>query len=182
MEKMELNKEKMKNLILYICQNCSNTNKLGATKLNKILYYADFLHYYYRGFSITNDTYVKRQYGPVPKHIMDVLDELEDERKMFIKDIDYFGKNKKEFIPLTDYDIEQFNGYEISLIDKIREEICDNYTAESISIQTHDKIWEIAELGEEIPYYTVFASSFGEIDENDINWAKEELIRLKKAA
>jgi hypothetical protein len=34
-------------------------------------------------------------------------------------------------------------------------------------------------MGEEIPLYTVFASSVGELDETDVAWAKE---RLKIAA
>jgi hypothetical protein len=37
--------QKMKELILYISQKCADDTKFGATKLNKILYFSDFLAY-----------------------------------------------------------------------------------------------------------------------------------------
>jgi hypothetical protein len=42
----------------------------GAVKLNKILYYADMLHYAHTGAPITGATYAKRQQGPVPKQVV----------------------------------------------------------------------------------------------------------------
>ena len=33
--------------------------------------------------------------------------------------------------------------------------ICSRYTAKSISEKTHDIIWKLADIGEEIPYYAV---------------------------
>jgi hypothetical protein len=63
------------------------------------------------------------------------------------------------------------------MIDDILEIICTEHTAQSISDTTHDKIWELAEIGEEIPYYTIFASKLGEINEDDIKWAKNVLLK-----
>ena len=37
-----------------------------------------------------------------------------------------------------------------------------------ISEETHNEIWEIAAIGEEIPLYTIYAANLGEINEIDI--------------
>ena len=50
MDKKEKQREKFKNAILYFVRYC-NTKDLGATKLNKLMYYLDFLHY--RDFKVS---------------------------------------------------------------------------------------------------------------------------------
>ena len=67
---------KYKNLVHYICFKCPDPTILGATKLNKILYYSDFFYYLKYGKAITNDTYIKQSYGPVPYAILGILDDL----------------------------------------------------------------------------------------------------------
>ena len=49
-----LQQTKYENAILYFVQRC-NTHYLGATKLNKLLYYLDFLHYRDEGAIVTGD-------------------------------------------------------------------------------------------------------------------------------
>jgi hypothetical protein len=43
-----------------------------------------------------------------------------------------------------------------------------------ISHASHDDIWEMAEIGEEIPLTTVFAVR-GEVTEDDVAWADSEI-------
>ena len=68
-----------------------------------------------------------------------------------------------------------FSAEEISIVAKNISVICKNHTARSISKKTHDRIWKLAQVGEEIPYYAVLASNLGEINEDDIGWALNEL-------
>ena len=68
-----------------------------------------------------------------------------------------------------------FTAEEIKLVDAAFEHVCLDHTAKSISEETHGIIWEIAQMGEEIPLATVFASDVGEVDEDDFAWAKEKL-------
>ena len=75
---MAFNREKFKLLVHYICWRCSDDpSRLGAVKLNKTLWVADFTAYYEFGQAITGAGYVKRQHGPVPRVILPVLRELE---------------------------------------------------------------------------------------------------------
>jgi hypothetical protein len=44
-----------------------------------------------------------------------------------------------------------------------------------ISDKTHDIIWQLAELGEEIPQPAMLASRLGEVTEDDVAWARETI-------
>ena len=75
-------------------------------------------------------------------------------------------------------DISMFKPEEISIVDDVLREVCFNHTASSISIATHDDIWKLAEIGEEIPIETAFASELAEITEDDVKWAKRKLSKM----
>src|SRR5713226_8962653 len=102
---METNLAKFKALVHYICWRCADPTKLGAAKLNKVLWRADFKAYLELGEPVTGATYVKRQYGPVPFSILPSLRELEDEGKISIREVEYFERPKKEFFALTRPDL-----------------------------------------------------------------------------
>jgi hypothetical protein len=168
-------KNKFKTLVHYICaQRSGDPSSLGAVKLNKILWLADFRAYYRLGDSITGARYVKRQFGPVPHQIMPVLNELQNEGAIEIKEVSHFGKPKKEYVVHYGTSIDHFADEEKKIIDTTITFICDGHTAASTSEASHDHIWKAAEDGEEMPYYTVFSIP-GKITEDELEWAKMQL-------
>lgn len=70
---IDTSKEKLLHSILYFA---NNTKYLGATKLAKLLYYLDFLHYKETGKSVTGQQYFAWNFGPVP---VDVYKEITGE-------------------------------------------------------------------------------------------------------
>ncbi len=174
---MALNWEKFKTLVHYICERAEDPGCLGAIKLNKVLWYSDSIQYMLAGRSITGETYVKRQYGPVPRDIIRALNELVAEKKVARGKVDHFGYMKNEYISISHEspDLNQFTGDEISLVNEAFQHVCFNHTAQTVSDETHETIWQIAMLGEEIPLATRFAAYVGEVDETDISWANEKL-------
>jgi len=162
---------KSRELVHYIINKCSDPSKLGATKLNKILYYADFLFYMEHGKTITNETYVKQDHGPVPKHILQHLENLMEKGAISIREVPFFGKIKREYHSLTVPKISDFSSEEIAHIDEIVNLICNEYTASDISELTHNLVWEYAKKGEEIPPYTIFVPNFEPLDAKDLAWA-----------
>ncbi len=170
------NPNKFDSLVHYVCAK-GDTDKLGAIKLNKILWFSDIIRYFVKGESITGAMYIKREFGPVPRPMPGALERLKEQGRLSITDTVHYGLPKREFRPLLDPNLTDFAPDEISLVDDVMDIIINQHTAHSISELTHDKIWKLAEIGEEIPYYTVLSSSFGEIDEDDIAWAKEVITR-----
>jgi hypothetical protein len=175
---MSFDKAKFRALVHYVCHKCHDPSILGATKLNKVLWYSDVIAYMDSGGSITNESYVKQQFGPVPKHILLTIRDLESRGNIVVRDAEYFRKVKKEYVSLKRPDISKFSANEISLVDAVIDVVCRNHTASSISAASHDYIWHIADIGEELPYATAFVSEFGDIGADDMKWAKKEISKI----
>jgi Protein of unknown function (DUF4065) len=81
----------------YVIWRCDPAD-LGAVKLYKILWFADLECYRRTGRTITGaSTYVKRQFGPVPKGIMQALKTLEHEGRIATSSENYYGRPKTMF-------------------------------------------------------------------------------------
>jgi len=176
---MAYNGGKFKTLVHYICWKVEDPRRLGATKLNKILWFSDLLTYLNFNAPVTGARYVKRQFGPVPVALLPVVEELRNDGKLAVRDVEYFGKPKREYFALETPDVSSFSPEEISLIDSIIQSVCEDHTASSISELTHNEAWKMAEIGEDLPFFTVFSSRSGEIDEQDIAWADSQIEKLR---
>jgi hypothetical protein len=170
-----MNKEKLKALVQYICYKCSDPSILGKTKLNKILFYSDFMAYLRYRQPITGERYVKHQFGPVSDHLDEVLDELVATDELVVRDTPYYDYAKKEFIARKMPDLGMFTANEISIVDDMIQRICRNFTAKEISKASHTKVWEAARIGEEIPYNTVYIHKLREMTPLDIDWARQQI-------
>ncbi len=174
---------KLDALVHYVCARCDNPSKLGATKLNKVLWYADVFAFAQSGQSITGAVYIKRQFGPVPKDILAARARLVAAGALVERQIQSYSYIQTQFFALSKPDISMFSAEQISLVDTVVDAICSNHTATSISNLSHDVIWEAAEIGEELPMAAAaFGGNFGEIDEHDIAWAHSEIDRIEKIA
>ena len=60
----QLSLNRLKNVMLYILNRCED---VWTTKMNKLLFYADFLSYRERGMAMTGLTYRAIDFGPVPE-------------------------------------------------------------------------------------------------------------------
>lgn len=165
-----MNRSKFKALVHYVIAK-SDSSRLGSIRLNKILWYVDTFAYRAEGASVTGGAYVKRQFGPVPRHILGMLGELEHENAIVIRDREQFGYPMKAYVALTDPDTSVFSAKEIALINEVKEAICYGHTAESISELSHDQVWEAANIGEDIPMWATLASSAGPMTEEVEQWA-----------
>lgn len=176
----EFEREKFKTLVHYICSRCEDEpSRLGAVKLNKILWYSEIGNFVRTGTPLTGATFIKREYGPVPAVIPDVIAELQSERKLFVRDVPVYRFEKKEYIPLTEPDIDTFfSASDILNIDRVIDMVCDMHTARTISEQSHNEAWQLAAIGEELPLYAALAVP-GEITEEDLKWADKKIATLK---
>jgi hypothetical protein len=169
------NRHKFKQLVHYVCYRRSDKpSTLGAVKLNEILWLCDFLAYRELEEPITGARYVKRQYGPVPHQIVPVLNELQSEGVLKVKPTRYHGFEKASYTVLRPVSNDFLSPKEKDIVDRVITVVCDEHTAKSISEASHDDVWKIAEDGEEIPYFTIFANQ-GKITPEDLEWARMQL-------
>lgn len=167
--------DRFKQLVHYVCSTCADdTAKLGAVKLNKILWLADLNSYYHLEHPITNSRYVKRRFGPVPSRVVGALRELELEGALIVRSAPHFGKRKTEYIVRKPAGVSFLSPEEKEIVDRVIAWVTEHHTATSISNWSHDHIWRAAQDGEEIPHFTVFANP-GEITDEDREWARLKL-------
>lgn len=151
---------KFKELVLYIAEKSVEDPMFGATKLNKILFFADFLAYGGFGKPITGATYQRLDRGPAPVQLLPVQRELVDEGSAVVIERKYFNYPQKRLMPLREADLSAFSAEQISLVDGIIEALR-HHSAAEVSFLSHVNVlgWQIAGEREEIPYEAVFLSA-----------------------
>ena len=171
--------EKLKEALHYVIECCDDSSRLGAVRLNKILWFSDCHSYRENGSSITADGYVKRRFGPVPKKVLAATRELEEEGKIAIREVPYSSrKSFREFMSLRKPEHYVLSEQDLTTLETYTQIICNEFSAAKISEISHDQIWEAADEGEEIPFYTIFAAVPGAITDDVRNWANEVAPRI----
>jgi hypothetical protein len=167
---VQFDRMKFKELILFICGSCE-PSRLGAVKLHKILYLADMLRFAFEGRAITGSIYVKREFGPTSRHLLSALKELRRENAIRVGSSIYFRFRKATYLPQREPDMSLFTEEEIALVRDVVDFVANHNTAKTISEFSHNRAWEMAEFGAEIPYHTAFALFPSEISDETIEWA-----------
>jgi hypothetical protein len=149
-------RRKFKELVLYVADQSGGDPTFGAIKLNKILFFSDFLSYAHRGRSITGAAYQKLPYGPAPKAMLPIQEEMLESGDADLVPADYFGRDQKRLAARREPNLNLFEDEEIALVDKVMNALIFE-TATSVSDLSHQWAgWQLAEVKEDLPYFTVF--------------------------
>ena len=126
-------------------------SKLGATKLNKVMWHADVLHYRRYGESVSGQaSYVRMENGPVPNDIYPALDRLKAENKIYERREPTPVGYRREFFALERADASLFSPQEIETIHEAIGVIVP-LSAKVASRKTHGPIWDELKNGEQMP-------------------------------
>ena len=110
---MQYQQDKFINAILFFGKN-TNPKRFGITKLLKLLFFADFLHFEKYGRPILGDTYYHLPEGPVPTISYDLFKNT-------------FNKNKKtgleKYLKVTQEKVEDHTIYKIEPIKDFNEDV-----------------------------------------------------------
>jgi hypothetical protein len=155
---------RLKRLIHYVAWKAGERDWFGATKLYKVLWFADARQYVLTKKPITGAIYVRQKHGPVPKHGLIACKQLESEGAIKVTTQ---GKLKR-IVALEPPDTSIFSTDELKQVDYWIAHIDKNHTAQSISEESHDYAWEIAKMGEELPLYAVLANRIREPNEREV--------------
>lgn len=74
--------QRLKNILIYIMERCG---EVFCTKMNKLLFYADYLSYRRTGMAMTGLTYKAIDFGPVPERwdrVYSQFDDIQQEPRM----------------------------------------------------------------------------------------------------
>lgn len=163
MAEQKFKRDKFKELVLYLSERSESDPNYGETKLNKLLWYIDFFAYREYGQAVTNASYQKLPFGPAPKAMLPIQQEMEAEGALVVRPGVRGTFVQKKPIALREPDLRTFSGQEIALIDRLIDELWD-LGANEVSDLSHNAIgWQLAQFGEEIPYSTVFVESIEQV-------------------
>jgi len=147
----EYDLEKLKNMILYLVKRLDGVLKV---KLNKLLWYCDFLHFKETSVSITGSQYIRLKYGPVPNNYERIIGIMQPE--LLDKDEIPFNTEEgivgEQFTALVEPDESLFSEEEIKVMNFVADTFRE-YTSTEIMNKSHQEIAYIkCEDGDIISY------------------------------
>lgn len=179
---IELNRGKLKELMLLMAARSANDPRMSRVKWNKLLYRADFEAYRLLGQSMTGATYIRGKHGPMVEHLPIYEDELGGAQRLsWLTDTSGPYPRKVPIARLDDVDTSQFSEKELGIVDRALEELRE-HGGKAASDWSHEQSagWRVRKNGEEIPYASAFVSTQPLSDEQmararqrsrDENWA-----------
>lgn len=145
-------------LILHVADKCTRHRLFGAIKLNKILWWSDFLAYGQHGTPITGVEYQRLDRGPAPRQLVPIRDRLVANGDAVVQPQRVLGGLVQErVIPLRPPKLDLFTASQIELVNDVIQ-LFRGRSARDVSRLSHGKAWEIARHGDSIPYQAVFLS------------------------
>ena len=128
----QLSLSRLKNIMLYILNRC---DEVWCTKMNKLLFYTDFMSYRERGMAMTGLSYRAIDFGPVPERWDRVYSEFPEVRQELRQVGDFVGS---VLIASEEPDYTMFTDAELKVLDTI----CTHFSKMSsreISRISHDE-------------------------------------------
>ena len=128
----QLSLSRLKNIMLYILNRC---DEVWCTKMNKLLFYTDFMSYRERGMAMSGLSYRAIDFGPVPERWNRVYSEFPEVRQELRQVGDFVGS---VLIASAEPDYTMFTDAELKVLDSI----CTHFSKMSsreISRISHDE-------------------------------------------
>jgi len=175
---MEFDRNKFKALLHYVVWKAGDRHGFGATELYKVLWLSDARAYMLTKQPITGEIYIREKYGPLPRHALGIISELKGDNAIRVWNDRYDNKPVRRFKSLINPDKLLLDDKQRDIVDYWIEHIASDRTAESISEESHDLAWKLAKLGEELPYYALFAVRVRDPHGKELEWARSRATDL----
>ena len=147
-----LSTSRLKNLLLYVLNQMGETFQ---TKMNKVLFYIDFLSFRERGMAISGLAYQAIEFGPVPQRwdrVYSAFDEVQEQLRLVQ------GQECMSLLAGCEADMSGFSEAEMAVID----EVCGKMkkmTSRAATKMSHDEpVWnDHVGKAETIPFSEAFS-------------------------
>lgn len=139
---------KLFNLILYFCKG-----GVFKTKLNKLLFYADFKHHKEYAVSITGVRYEHLDFGPTPDKYGYYFATLVDNNAIRVEEIEFLeGYTGEKLYAESEPDLNLFSDSELKVLASVKEHF-ENFTSKAVSDFVHrESAYKETHYGQLISY------------------------------
>jgi uncharacterized phage-associated protein len=116
--------------------------ELWKTKLNKLLFYADFCHYRKTGYSMTGIAYRAISYGPVPAEYQMLYVKLCEDQKIEISQREFASGYYGEVIsPIVSFDSNAFTRKQMDILEEVANTFASKNTTETVQLSHEESAW-----------------------------------------
>lgn len=186
MKLIDKNTEKLRNAIIYFSKN---TKYCGVTKLMKLLYFLDFIHFRQSGKPVTGRDYFAWKMGPVPIDVYKEITGSDDKGLGLSKIVALIPKGDllKQVTPKVGvkFDKEVFSERELRILQNIAEIFRDSLANEMIEV-THLKNhpWEVTKSRKgylkRIDYELALDGSEDQLDPEIVKERQNEIAEMQR--
>lgn len=128
--------ERLKNLLLYVLERMGETFQ---TKMNKVLFYIDYLSYRERGMAISGLVYQAMEFGPVPQRwdrLYSAFDEVEQQIRLVQ------GQECLSLLTGGVADMSRFSAAEKAIIDQVCAKMKDLSSRAASQMSHEETLWK----------------------------------------
>ena len=145
----EFNPTALEEMVIFFASKSQGVLK---TKLNKLLWYADFLHYRLFSTSISGASYIHLPYGPVPESYERYLTKLSLEKAITIRSKEFGAYSGENVEPSRPVQFESLPPTAVQVLEAVHERFR-NYSSKDISSVSHGELgYKETGPGEPISY------------------------------
>ena len=146
---------RLREAILYICVKCESAEFFGLTKLNKMLWFADFASFAERAQPVTGRQYQRLEHGPAPVEMLPVLLDMEKRGEIEIETARVMQFDERRPRALASPLLRNFSRSDIEYFDRAIERFWE-LPAKAVSDLSHGIAWKTRENGDPMPYETSY--------------------------
>lgn len=148
-------REKFKELLVYIAQQSEDDEAFGDTKLNKIMFFAECVAYLRLGKPITGQRFQRLPQGPASRPLLPIRREMDGVDVAFSL-ATHFGFKQQKTVALRDADLNKFSGEEVAIINDVIKALRDKNGKECSLLSHEMQGWVMIDHGQDVPYETAF--------------------------
>ena len=150
--KVVYDEAKFTELLLHVAERLRSDRAGGATKLNKVLFFADSAHVRRSGRPITGADYQKLPQRPAPRRPKPVRDALVASGEARVEREEFLGNEQHRLVALRSADLTVFSQVELETIEQVLADL-EGLNARQVSDLSHEEAgWRLVDEGEVIPY------------------------------
>jgi Protein of unknown function (DUF4065) len=183
----EKNRNRLKQLILYIVEQMKDAPYFGETKLNKVLFRSEFAAFRDLGAVLTHYRYVKNKFGPTLSAYLPIVSEMEREG-LLAWQVQQQGTREERRPILPDgvsWDRRAFSKAEIDLVEEEVRRAFDQ-TARELSDEEHSTAaWFATRMGEQVSPELSLVEDPGSaipLSDEENEWASAAIERYRSRA
>ena len=147
---------KLAELLLVVAEELADDRFGGATKVNKVLFFAEFAHVRMTGRPITGAVFQKLRHGPAPRRLVPARERLLAQGDAVLEREVVLGREQHRLRPLRPAQRDLFSTSELQAVTDAVAWLSGRSGSEVSALSHEEPGWQLVGEGENIPFATAY--------------------------